>query len=127
MKRAASLLGLVIALGVGWYFYMAQMPRTSTGGIAPKQQIDLAGIKSDLLSMGQAERVYMASNGHYATIEKLQQDGALAFSGNERRGYRYEAEVNGAAHFKIVASPVDPVKKDWPALVIDETMEVRER
>jgi hypothetical protein len=127
VKRTAAMLGLVISLGVGLYFYLGQLPRTSSGQIAPKQQIDLTGIKSDLLSMGQAERVYVASNGAYATIEQLQQDGSLTFSGNERRGYRYEAEIEGVAHFRIVASPVDPIKKDWPTLVIDETMEITER
>jgi hypothetical protein len=127
MKRATGLLGLLITLGVGLYFYLAQIPRTSSGTFAPKQQIDLTGVKRDLLAIAQAERLYMASNGSYVSIEQLQQDGSLTFTGTERRGYHYEAEIDGSAHFKITATPTDPLKKDWPTLLIDETMEVTER
>ncbi len=124
MKKAAGLLGVVIALGVGYYIFKVQYSEGPTGGAPPKEVIDVVGVKNDLLAIGQAERMYLASHGTYASLEQLQQDGALQFSGTNRRGYNYSAEVNGGEHFRIVASPADPAKQNWPTLAIDDTMQV---
>jgi hypothetical protein len=126
MRKVFGLISVVISLGVVYYLYIAQIPRTSSGQIQPLQQIDLTGVKKDLLSMAQAERIFAATNGSFGTIEQLQADGSLTFSGSQRRGYQYEAIVEGAAKFKIIAKPVEAEKKDWPTLVIDETMEIRQ-
>ena len=124
MKRGGGLLGLVIALGIGYFIFKAQYTTGPTGGAPPKEVIDVVGVRSDLLSIAQAERLYMASNGTYASVEKLQQDGAITFSGANRRGYEYTAEVEGGQHFRITATPVDPAKAAWPTLSIDENMQV---
>jgi hypothetical protein len=124
MKKAAGLLGLVIALGVGYYIFKVQFTQGPTGGAPPQQTIDVTGVKNDLLAIGQAERMYLASHGTYASIEQLQQDGALQFSGTNRRGYNYTAEVSGGEHFRIVAAPADPAKAGWPTLAIDDTMTI---
>jgi hypothetical protein len=47
-----------------------------------------------------------------------------AFPPEERSGYRYSAEVDGADYFKVTASPTDPSLIDLPTLSIDETMEI---
>jgi hypothetical protein len=127
MKKAAGLLGLVIALGVGYYIFKAQMTTGPTGGAPPKEVIDVVGVKNDLLAIGQAERMYLASHGTYASIDQLQQDGALQFSGSDRRGYHYAAEVTGGEHFRITATPADPAKEGWPTLTIDDTMQVTQQ
>lgn len=124
MKKVGGLLGLVIALGVGYYIFKAQMTSGPAGGAPPQQTIDVAGVKNDLLAIGQAERMYLASHGTYASIEQLQQDGALQFSGTNRRGYNYSAEVSGGEHFRITATPADPAKAGWPTLTMDDTMQV---
>lgn len=124
MKKVGGLLGLVIALGVGYYIFKAQMTTGPTGGAPPQQTIDVAGVKNDLLAIGQAERMYLASHGTYASIEQLQQDGALQFSGTNRRGYNYSAEVTGGEHFRITATPSDPEKQGWSTLMMDDTMQV---
>lgn len=124
MKKVGGLLGLVIALGVGYFIFKAQMTTGPTGGAPPQQTIDVAGVKNDLLAIGQAERMYLASHGTYASIEQLQQDGALQFSGTNRRGYNYSAEVTGGEHFRITATPADPAKAGWPTLTMDDTMQV---
>ena len=124
MKKAAGLLGVVLALGVGYYIFKAQYSEGPTGGAPPKEVIDVVGVKNDLLAIGQAERMYLASHGSYASVEQLQQDGTLQFSGTNRRGYNYAAEVSGGEHFRIIASPADPAKQDWPTLTIDDTMQV---
>jgi hypothetical protein len=124
MKAAASVLGLVIVLAIVWMVIKTQFTQGPTGGAPPKQVIDVVGVKTDLLAIAQAERLYLASHGSYASIDQLQQDGAISFSDANRRGYNYIAEVNDGQHFKVTAAPSDPAKIGWPTLSIDENMEV---
>lgn len=124
MKAAASILGLVIVLAIVWMVIRTQFTQGPTGGAPPKQVIDVVGVKGDLLAIGQAERLYLASHGSYASLEQLQQDGAISFSGTSRRGYNYTAEVNDGQHFKITAAPSGPANEGWPTLSIDENMQV---
>ena len=124
MKRVAGLLGLVVALGVGYYIFKMQYTEGPAGGAPPKEIIDVVGVKNDLIAIGQAERMYLANHGTYASIEQLQQDSSLSFSGTNRRGYNYTAEVSGGEHFHITATPADPAKAGWPTLTIDDTMQV---
>jgi hypothetical protein len=124
MKAAGGILGIVIALAIGYFIFRAQYGQGPAGGAPPKEVIDVVGVKSDLLAIGQAERVYLASHGAYASIDQLQQDGAIAFSGTNRRGYNYLAEVDDGQHFRITATPSDPAKQTWPTLSVDENMQV---
>jgi len=124
MKAAASVLGLVIVLAIVWMVIKTQFTQGPTGGAPPKQKIDVVGVKTDLLAIAQAERFYLASHGSYASIDQLQHDGALSFSGANRWGYNYTADVNDGQHFRITAAPSDPAKIGWPTLSIDENMEV---
>ena len=123
MRTAGMLLGLVMALAIGYFVYKAQLTGTAVN-TTPRQQIDVVGVKNDLISIAQSERLYLAANGSYATLDQLQQDGSLSFPGTKRRGYNFVAEVQDAEHFKITATPVDPSKPGWPKLSIDETMQI---
>lgn len=123
MKVAGSLLSLVIVAAVVWFAIKPQLTHGPAGGAPPKQLIDVVGVKMDLAVIGKAERLYLAVHGSYATLEELEQEGAIAFSGTDRRGYDYTAEVNDGQHFKITAAPSAPDKQGWPTLWIDETME----
>jgi hypothetical protein len=123
MKRALGLISLVLALGVIYFLYLKQIePRK--GEEAPARQIDLTGIKRDLLAIAQAEKLFMATNNSYGSLEQLRQSGELTVFDPDRRGYRFEVEFEGAARFKVTASPAAPEKKGWPTLSIDETMEM---
>jgi hypothetical protein len=124
MGRGAALLGLVIVLGIGYYIYQIQLTRNTVNKAPPKQIIDTTGVQSDLLSIAQAERLRLASTGSYASLEQLQIDGDLTFSGSNRRGYQYVTEIQDGAHFKITATPTDPAKLSWPVYSIDETMQI---
>lgn len=127
MKGLGSLLGLVIVLAIVWFVMKSQVSQGPTGGQPPKEVIDVVGVKGDLLAIAQAERIYLASHGAYASVDALQQDGAIVFSGTNRRGYNYTAEVEDGEHFKITAQPSDPAKAAWPTLAIDETMQVTQQ
>ena len=127
MKAAASIIGLLIVLVIGWFVVKSQFTQGPAGGAPPKQTIDVVGVRSDLLAIAQAERMYLASHGSYTTLEQLQQDGSLTFSGANRRGYNYVADIDDGQHFKITATPSDPAKQGWPTLSIDESMQVSQQ
>jgi len=123
MKAAGSVLGLLIVAAIVWFVIKPQFTHGPAGGAPPKQVIDVVGVKTDLAVIGKAERLSLALHGSYASLEQLEQDGAIAFSGTDRRGYKYTAEVDDGQHFKITAAPSAPDKQGWPTLWIDETME----
>jgi len=127
MKTAGMLLSLVVVLAVGYYFYTSQVASGPASQVAPKELIDVVGVKSDLLSIAQAERLFLAANGNYGNFEQLQQDGSITFSAMNRRSYNFVVESNGTEGFKATATPADPSKRDWPVLSIDETMQLTQR
>jgi hypothetical protein len=127
MRATASIVGLVIVVAIIWFVMKSQLSQGPTGGQPPKEVIDVVGVKSDLLAIAQAERVYLASHGAYVSVDELQQDGSITFSGANRRGYNYTAEVDDGQHFKITAAPTDPAKVTWPTLAIDETMQMTQQ
>jgi hypothetical protein len=116
------MVALLAALGGGYFFYQSSL---AAGGrqIHPQEQIDVVDIKSNLLSIGQAERMYLAAHGSYGTLEQLQQDGSPSL-GTPNRGYAFSVDTDGARGFTATATPTDSTKTGWPALAMTETMEV---
>ena len=92
----------------------------------PQQQIDVVGIKSELLAIGQAERQYFVSHSTYATLDELEQDKLLT-GGANRRGYVFTVQVDGSQGFTATATPQDADKQNWPTLSMDQTMQVSQR
>ncbi len=127
MKAAGAILGLVLAVAVVYFVYKYEFSSGPAQVASPAQAIDVTGVKADLLAIGQAERVYMANKGAYATLDQLQQDGDVTFAGADRRGYHYDSTADDGTHFKITATPADAEKKDWPTLTIDETMQIAQQ
>jgi hypothetical protein len=123
MKVVGSLLALLTVLAIGYFIFKAQFTKGPQQGAPPMEQIDVVGVTTDLQAIAQAERMYLATHGAYATVDQLQQDGSITFSSN-RRGYTYVADLDDGQHFKVTARPVDPSKQSWPTLAIDETMQV---
>jgi hypothetical protein len=124
MKATFGMVGLLIVLGIGYFIYSSQI-RHTTNGKPLAQQTDFVSVRSDLLSLGQAERLYLAANGSYATLEQLRHSKVMSsIPQGSRSGYRYSIEVDGAAHFQITASPTDSSGADLPILSIDETMQI---
>ena len=122
MRSVAGILGLVLVTAVVYYLYALQFSRLE-GGSPPAQQIDLVGVRSDLVSLAQSERIFLAMNGVYGTLEQLRLSGNTHARAT-RRGYVYEAEIDGARHFRIIARPADPSGPEGFALSIDETMQI---
>jgi hypothetical protein len=123
--RIFGFVSVLAVLGVG-YFVMQRSVDSGSDPGSPQEQIDVVSIRRQLLTIGQAERQYLATHGTYATLEQLEQDDLLP-GGTEVRGYVFSAVVAGATGFTITATPVDPEKADWPVLEIDERLQVVER
>lgn len=126
MKGIVAFGGIVLAFGIGYFVYTKSL--TTSGGtpMAPQEQIDVVGIRANLLNIGQAERMYLNAHGTYGTLEQLRQEGPSTIQA-ENRGYTFSISVNGAQSFKATAMPTDPNKAGWPTLEIDDTMTVTER
>ena len=124
MRTIFGMVGLLAVLAIGYYLYTVQL-RQGADGRPPIQQINIVAVRADLLSLAQAERLYLATNGSYADLEQLRQSGN--FSGlpeKSRPGYVYAVEVEDGLHFRITARPTDPSRTDLPTLAIDETMHI---
>ena len=120
----ASMIGLLVVALIAAlvYKYYFSTLKTSGGG-TPKQVINIVGVKSDLIGIAQAERLYQAQNGSYASLDQLKSSSALAINSSGRDGYTYDVETSDGA-FRAVAhclASTSPGCTDW---VVDQTMEV---
>lgn len=122
MRALGLVVGLVLALGVG-YFVLQQSASSGPGEGPPQEQIDVVAIRQRLLAIGATERQYLVTHGTYATLEQLSQEQLLP-GGTEQRGYTFTADVNGSTGFTITATPTDEEKTDWPTLEVTESMQV---
>jgi hypothetical protein len=123
--RAFGFVGLLIALGVGYYLF-TRSANDGAAGTAPQELVDTTAVQQRLLAIGQAERQYLARHSTYATLEQLSQDDLLP-DGAEQRGYTFTAVASGSEHFTITATPTDATKAGWPTLEVTERMEVVKR
>jgi len=122
----ATIVGLLVVLGGGYFVYQTYMARTNLEQAPPQEQIDVIGIKSDLLAIGQAERQYVVMHETYGTIEQLGRESLLNF-GAERRGYLLSVAVDGSRGFTVTAMPSDANKVGWPTFAMNEMMQITER
>ncbi|HET9833281.1 MAG TPA: type IV pilin protein [Vicinamibacterales bacterium] len=110
---------IVVALAV-------QATACTSQSAPPQQQIDVVGIKSELLAIGQAERQYFVAHSTYGSLDDLEQDRLLT-GGANRRGYVFAVQADGSQGFTVTATPQDPDKQNWPTLTVDQTMQVTQR
>ena len=123
MGKAMGLVGLLIVLAVGAYFYTRQAAPAG-GAPSAKATIDLAAVKSDLLVLANAERGQLALEGKYATLDELVAKGSVPAQRTRRPPYAYSAEVNGAAGFRIIATYQGPPEQGAPQRIsVDENMQ----
>lgn len=92
----------------------------------PQQQVDVVGIRSELLAIGQAEGRYLVSHSRYASFDELQED-SLVTSGADRRGYHFTVAVDGSKGYTVTAAPADPEKHGWPTLAMNQALQITER
>ncbi len=116
------MVALLMALGIGYLICFNQIDSV-TSSKPSEAQINLMPVRTDLLSLARAERLYLASNGRFATLEELRDSNLLnSFPDGNRSGYLYDIEMDGAEHFRITASPSDSSRAELPTLSIDENL-----
>jgi hypothetical protein len=125
MRSFGVIVGLILALGGGYAVFMRSV-ESLPAGVAPQEQIDTLAVQQTLLTVGLAERQYLAAHGSYGTLDQLNSEGLLP-GGTTIRGYLLNATTTGGEHFTVIATPVDPDKGDWPTLQISESMQVTQR
>jgi hypothetical protein len=134
MRVTFGLLSLVLtmAIAIGSYYYFFKQSVTGTGTTAV-QQISLTGVEGDLLSIGQAERMYWAQNGSYVDLDKLTSSGALTMQRTGRDGYTYSVDVSDSG-FTATATytatpppmPAGALPQHYPTITIDQTMTIHQ-
>ena len=127
MRSLVGVLVGVALLFVVYHFYLKRMPTTDEG-TSPTQAISLTGVRSDLLQIAQAERGYITTNGHCASLDELRSSSSLSMSRTERDGYSYSLECTGGdftATARHAPAPAgSPIR--YPILAIDANMQVHE-
>jgi len=129
-----SLVGLMItaAIGLGIYLYTLKQAAPAPGMVVT-QTISVVGVKNDLISIAQAERMYYAQNSSYADLPTLSSSGVLSSIRTGRDGYTYTIETSGntfTATATYTPPPVDNpghvTPPHFPTYSIDQTMEVHQ-
>jgi len=127
MRSLVGLLAGAALIFVFYHFSLKRMPTTDEG-TAPTQAITLTGVRSDLLQIAQAERGYIATNGHCAPLDELISSNSLSMTRSERDGYTYSVACSGgefnAAARHLPALAGSPIR--YPNLAIDSTMQIHE-
>jgi len=120
-----SLISLVVVLAIvfiSYKLYFSQL-QSSAGSAAPARTIDVAGVKNDLIAIGQAERMYQAEHSAYATLDQLNSSGAMAIAKTGRGPYTYAAEPSDNG-FRVEAR-CSPSAVGCINYAVDQTMEIR--
>jgi hypothetical protein len=123
---AAILVAAAVLFGV-YHYYFKKMPVTDEG-TAPTQAISLTGVRSDLLQIAQAERGYIALNGHCASLDELISSNSLSVPRTGRDGYTYAVECSGGEFTATARHLPAPAGSSirYPNLAIDANMQVGE-
>ena len=127
--RAFALILVAAAIIGGIYFYYVKKMPTTDSGTAPTQAISLTGVRMDITQIAQAERTYVATNGHCVNLEGLSSSGLVNLARTERDGYSYEIQCGSGTEFVVTArhapaAPDSPIR--YPTLSINQNMQVSE-
>jgi hypothetical protein len=125
MRGVAGFAGtlVVVVLSLLIYKFYFTSGQAALNPAAPTQTVDVIGVKNDLLSIAQAERIYQTEHSAYGSLDDLVSSGALAYKRDGRRGYTYDAQ-SSTDSFRIVARCTDPPMPGCTNFAIDQNMEI---
>ncbi|HVA94564.1 MAG TPA: type IV pilin protein [Candidatus Dormibacteraeota bacterium] len=132
--RSSGLIGLLLTavIGVGGYLYFLKQASPAPGMVAT-QAISVTGVKTDLIAIAQAERMYYVQNGSYVDLPTLMSKGTMNIARTSRDGYTYSVEPSDSGFTATAvhaAPPLDmpkgTVAPDFPTISIDQTMEIHQ-
>ena len=122
MGRGIGFISLILAVAVGAHLYSKQASDVTPGGGTPMTAIDLTGVRMDLIAIANAERTYFATNGKYASLNGLRENGDIIR--DSRPNFTYSAETSDSG-FKIIANYSGPDPNAPKRISIDETLTIR--
>src|SRR5450755_1865925 len=123
MGRVLGFVGTVVTMAIGMYIYSLQVKTLTPGaGNGSNEEFPIiAGVKNDLISIANAERGCLATEGKYVSLDELVAGNYVTIK-SERPPYIYAVEVNSAS-FRATATRTT---KGAPAqLWITESMQVQ--
>jgi hypothetical protein len=118
-----SLLVVALIAGLVYKFYFTQSG-SGTEVRTPTQTIDTIGVKNDLVSIGQAERIYQAQHSSYGSIDDLVSSGAMALKKSGRDGYIYDVQFSTDS-FRVTAACPAATSPGCTNYSIDQNMDVQ--
>jgi hypothetical protein len=121
--RVFGFVGTIVTMAIGMYIYSLQIKTLNPGaGSGTGEEVaTVTGVKNDLISIANAERGFMASQGKYASMGELIAGNYITIKG-ERPPYVYDVETS-AEGFRATATRTT---KGAPAqLWITEGMQVQ--
>lgn len=121
MRVIMGLLAVVIALAVGYWFYASSLKTTET----KERMVSVVGVKSDLLSFANAEQIYQATHGTYASVDELYASGTLKTQRPPRDGYTY-SWGSSSQGFSIIARCQLKLSAPCPSFSIDQNMQIEQ-
>lgn len=121
MRVMMGLLVLVIALAVGYWFYASSLKTTET----KERMVSVVGVKSDLLSFANAEQIYQATHGTYASVDELYASGTLKTQRPPRDGYTY-SWGSSSQGFSVIARCQLKLSVPCPSFSIDQNMQIEQ-
>jgi Tfp pilus assembly protein PilE len=129
-----GLIGIMVTAAIGLGIYMYTLKQAAPGpGMVVTQNISVVGVKNDLISIAQAERMYYTQNGSYADLSTLSSSGTMNITRTSRDGYTYTAEpaanaftVTATYTAPAVSNPAGVTPPHFPTFTIDQTMEVHQ-
>src|SRR5580700_5509897 len=122
-----SMLGVLVVAVIAlltYKYYISNISAAGNGAATPMQMIDMVGVKNDLLSIAQAERVYLTDHSSYASLDELVSSGALTMEKTGRDGYTYDAQPSDST-FRVIAHCPAATNPGCTSFVIDQTMEIQ--
>jgi hypothetical protein len=123
MWRVLGFIGTVVTMAIGMYIYSLQVKTlTPDAGRGNTEEFPIiAGVKNDLISIANAERGCLASEGKYVSLDELISGKYISIP-SERPPYIYAVEVDGGS-FRATATRTT---KGTPAqLWITDSMQVQ--
>ena len=124
MSRIFGLISTLIVLGAILYLYSRQVQTSSAamGTNNPKAAINVTGVRTDLMTIAQAERGYFALQGKYASLDELISSRSIAVA-HQRPPYSYDVEVSSGG-FRVIATRSGDDASGTPAQIsVDENMQ----
>ena len=125
MRGLGSVIGLlVVALIAAMVYKYFLTSGQSVGATTPVATIDAVGAQNELIAIAQAERMYQAQNGKYASLDDLISGGAMQMRKPNRKGYTYDVDASDQA-FRATATCTSPPLPGCHNYTVDQTMTVQ--